>query len=196
MTKLIWIVLALFVIGNALFVLPYHFSDDSVKTSYFINYKKDTDLLRAVFPDSGTIHLRLNMPERFNAIYKQTDSAKKQPEKQSYLLVNISISDNLDFTALAFPFYKRTNFNGIISFSNIIRISNISGKDSTALIGNITINGRLTIKGICTPVYARTLIEKELVSILKKEMDKVEKDINRPVLADTTFVNTPSPEHY
>lgn len=189
MRKFIWIFLGLFVIGDAFFILPFHVSDDNIVTSYFTNYKKDSDLLHTVFSDTSVFHLQLNMPERFKAIYKHKDSLPNR----SPLLVNVSISHDLDFTAVSFPFYKRTNFNAIITFSNIIKVSNIAERDSTALIGNIVINGRLNIKGICTPLYARTLVEKELVNILTKEMNKIEEDINwhAPVLADTTVLNMP-----
>ena len=74
MTKIIWIFLGLFVIGNAFFILPFHVSDDNIVTSYFTNYKKDSDLLHTVFSDTGVFHLQLNMPERFNAIYLHKDS--------------------------------------------------------------------------------------------------------------------------
>ena len=53
------------------------------------------------------------------------------------------------------------------------------------MVGNITINGKLSIKGICSPVYAKGLVEKELVRILRKELNKVEVDINRRPAIDT-----------
>jgi hypothetical protein len=192
MTKIIWIFFSLFIVGNALFVLPFHFSDDNIVTSYFTNYKKDSDLIHAVFPDTSVFRLELNMPERFKAIYKAKDSATNR----SPLLVNVSISHNLDFTAVSFPFYKRTNFNAIVSFSNIIKLSNKPERDSTALIGNIVVNGRLNLKGICTPVYARTLVERELVNIIASEMNKIEQDVNwhTPVPADTVIVNALPPK--
>jgi hypothetical protein len=187
MTKIIWIFLGLVVVGDALFVLPFHASSDSIVSSYFTNFKKDTELLYKVFPDTTVFHLKLNMPERFKSIYKEKDTSSNK----SALLVNVAISHNLDFTAVSFPFYKRTNFNAIISFSNIIKLSNIAERDSTALIGNIVINGRLKVKGICTPLYARLLVEKELVDILTSEMNKIEQDINwhRQVLTDSTVLN-------
>ena len=116
MRKFIWIFLGLFVIGDAFFILPFHVSDDNIVTSYFTNYKKDYDLLHTVFSDTSVFHLQLNMPERFKAIYKHKDSL---PNRSS-LLVNVSISHDLDFTAVSFPFYKRTNFNAIITFYNIV----------------------------------------------------------------------------
>jgi hypothetical protein len=193
MTKLFWIVLSLFVVGNAFFVLPLHFSTEALTTSYAVNYKKDSTLLHAVFPDS-TIHLQVNMPQEYEKMYKETGFTDFKKSGQSYIMVNVSILHNLDFTALSFPFYKVTNFNGVISFYSIIKIANIPERDSTVLIGNITINGKLTVKGICSPLYARTLVEKELVGIFKKEMNKAEQDINRPAPADTIPVNTKVPE--
>lgn len=191
----LWICLALILIGDAFFVLPNHFSQDSISTNYFINYKKDSALLKNVFPDSP-VYLRLNMAPLYEAIYRASDSNKTQSGPPQRLFVNVSISHNLDFTALLFPFYKVTTFHSVIPFYSIIKASNFPDMDSTALIGNITINGKLTVKGICTPVYARNLVEKELVAILKKEMKKVEQDINRPPVPDdaATEMSLPPPE--
>ena len=191
MKIIVWIFLALFLVGNAFFVFPWHFSEDTITTSYFINYKKDSLLLRNVFPDSA-IQLRLTMPPLYENIYRSMDSGITTGSNRPKLFVNVAVSHNLDFTALSFPFYKVTSFNSMIPFYSIIKASNAPDMDSTALIGNITINGKLTIKGICTPVYARKLIEKELMSILKKELNKVTLDINRP--PDTTALMIPVKE--
>jgi hypothetical protein len=193
MTKLIWIVLSLFVVGNAFFVLPFHFSTETLSTNYSVNYKKDSDLLHAVFPDS-TIHLQANMPAEYEKMYKETGFIDFKTGRQSFILVNVSILHNLDFIALSFPFYKVSSFNGVVSFYSIIKIANIPGRDSTVLIGNITINGKLSVAGICSPLYARTLVEKEMVNVFKKEMNKVELDINRPPPADTIPVSIKAPE--
>lgn len=187
----LWICLALVLVGDAFFVLPGQFSQHSISTNYFINYKKDSVLLKNVFPDSP-VHLRLNMAPFYEAIYRASDSGKARTGNPSLLFVNVSVSHNLDFTALLFPFYKVTTFNSVIPFYSIIKASNFPDMDSTALIGNITINGKLTVKGICTPLYARNLVEKELVAILKKEMNKVELDINRPPVQDS-IVNPAAP---
>jgi hypothetical protein len=184
MKIILWSLLALFLIGDALFVLPYHLSSDKITSTYDVNYKKDSLLLKNVFQDSS-IQVRLNLPPLYEAIYKSPDSIAKKPEKPFFIIVNVSVLHNLDFTAVSFPFYKVTSFKGIIPFYSIIKASNAPGMDSTALVGNITINGKLSIKGICSPVYAKTMVEKELVRILQKEMNKVELDINRPPIADT-----------
>ena len=157
---------------------------DKITSTYDVNYKKDSLLLKNVFQDSS-IQVRLNLPPLYEAIYKSPDSIAKKPEKPFFIIVNVSVLHNLDFTAVSFPFYKVTSFKGIIPFYSIIKASNAPGMDSTALVGNITINGKLSIKGICSPVYAKTMVEKELVRILQKEMNKVELDINRPPIADT-----------
>jgi hypothetical protein len=188
----LWTCLALILIGDAFFVLPGQFSQHSISTNYFINYKKDSALLKNVFPDSP-VYLRLNMAQLYEAIYRASDSSATHPGNPSRLFVNVSISHNLDFTALLFPFYKVTTFHSVIPFYSIIKASNFPDMDSTALIGNITINGKLTVKGICTPLYARNLVEKELVSILKKEMNKVELDINRPPAQDSVAAETTAP---
>jgi len=180
----LWSVLALFLIGDALFVLPYHLSADKITSTYDVNYKKDSLLLRDIFRDS-TIQVRLNMPPLYDAIYKSADSVAKRPERQYFIMVNVAVFHNLDFTALAFPFYKVTSFKGVIPFYSIIKASNMPGMDSTALVGNITINGKLSVAGISSPVYARSLVEKELVRILTTEMTKVEMNINRPPVEDT-----------
>lgn len=173
----LWTLLALFLIGDAFFILPVHLSGDTVKRNYYINYKKDSLLLKNVFADQH-IRLQLNMPEGYQKLFAAEN--KKKPDSGAALLVNVSVFHNLDFTAVSFPFYKQTSFNGVIPFYSIIKASNEPDRDSTALIGNLVINGKLTVTGICTPLYARTLVEKELVAILKKEIGNIETDINRP----------------
>jgi hypothetical protein len=188
MKIVLWSLLALFLIGDAFFVLPMHLSGDRVTSHYYINYKKDSLLLKNVFPDRA-IRLQLNMPAGYGNLYAADN--KKVNDSAAHLLVNVSVFHNLDFTALSFPFYKLTAFNGVIPFYSIIKASNEPDRDSTALIGNIVINGKVAVKGICTPLYARTLVEKELVTILKGEIDKIETDINRP--PDTSNIIIPEP---
>ena len=178
----------MFLIGDAFFVLPIHLSGDRVTSHYYINYKKDSLLLKNVFPDRS-IRLKLNMPAGYESLY--STNSKKQNDSSGMLLVNVSVFHNLDFTALSFPFYKLTTFNGVIPFYSIIKASNEPDRDSTALVGNIVINGKVSVSGICTPLYARTLVEKDLVNILKNEMNKIEADINRP--PDTSNVVIPEP---
>lgn len=185
MTKIIWIILLLFVVGNAFFVLPVHLSKEVLTTDYSANYKKDSDLLRAVFPDSA-IHLQVNMPVEYEKLYLQTNTVDFRKGKQAYILVNVSISNNLDFASLLFPFYKVASYNSIIAFYSIIKVANAPERDSTVLIGNISVKGKLSVAGISTPLYVRTLVEKELVNVFKKEMSLVEQDINRRPVADTT----------
>lgn len=186
MKIVLWSILALFLIGDALFVLPYHISSDSITSTYDVNYKRDSLLLKNVFPDSNNIQLKLNLPPLYANIYKSPDSIAKRPESPSYILVNVAVLHNLDFTAVSFPFYKVTTFNSVVPFFSIIKASNAPDMDSTALVGNITINGKLSIKGICSPVYAKGLVEKELVRIIQKELTKIETDINRRPPPDTT----------
>ena len=186
--------MALFLIGDALFVLPYHISSDTITSTYDVNYKRDSVLLKNVFPDSSNIELRLNLPPLYEAIYKDSGNTAKKQAQPAYILVNVAVFHNLDFTAVAFPFYKVTTFNSVIPFASIIKASNAPDMDSTALVGNITINGKLSIKGICSPVYAKGLVEKELVRILKKEFSKIETVINRRPVQDTTVqVVAPAP---
>ena len=190
----LWSLLALFLIGDALFVLPYHISSDTITSTYDVNYKRDSVLLKNVFPDSSNIELRLNLPPLYEAIYKDSGNTAKKQAQPAYILVNVAVFHNLDFTAVAFPFYKVTTFNSVIPFASIIKASNAPDMDSTALVGNITINGKLSIKGICSPVYAKGLVEKELVRILKKEFSKIETVINRRPVQDTTVqVVAPAP---
>ncbi len=188
MTKIIWIVLLLFVVGNAFFVLPVDFSKDVLTTDYSINYKKDSDLLRAVFPDSN-IHLQINMPAEYEKFYRETNTVDFRAGKQSYILINVSVSNNLDFASLLFPFYKVASYNSIIAFYSIIKVANSPERDSTVLIGNISIKGKLSVAGICTPMYVRALVEKELVNVFKKEMNLVEQDINKRPVIDTTIIS-------
>ena len=188
----LWSLLALFLVGDALFVLPFHISSDSITSTYDVNYKKDSLLLKNVFSDSA-VQVRLNLPPLYETIYKNADSNAKKPQSDSYILVNVAVLHNLDFTAVSFPFYKVTTFNSVIPFFSIIKASNAPDRDSTALVGNIIVSGKLSIAGICSPVYAKSLVEKELVRILKKELDKVETVINRRPPADTTVQIMPIP---
>jgi len=178
MIKALWIVLALFVIGNALFVLPFHFSSDKVVTTYTINYKKDSFLIHSVFPDSPHC-LEITLPSGYNALYN-TNAKKKSPTGKPCMHVNVTMTHNVGFMSLLFPFYKSTRFDSDISFYSIVTVGDLPGSDSVALIGNIHVNGLLSTGGICSPLYARTLVEKSLLDILKKEMDKVEVGIDRP----------------
>lgn len=182
MKILLWSLLALFLIGNAVFVLPLHVTSDSVTTHYDINYRKDSSVLKRVFADKR-IRLSLNLPTGYQAMYEAAQK-KTANDSAALLLVNVSVFHNLDFTALSFPFFKLTSFNGVIPFYSIIKADNAPDMDSTVLVGNIVVNGKISIKGIASPTYARAVVEKELVAILKKEMDRIAADINRP--PDTT----------
>ncbi|MEO6313775.1 MAG: hypothetical protein ABIU63_02865 [Chitinophagaceae bacterium] len=193
MKIILWSLLALFLIGDALFILPYHLSSDKVTSVYDVNYKKDSLLLKNIFLDSS-VQLRLNMPPLYEAIYKSSDSNSKKREAEHYMFVNVAVFHNLDFTAVAFPFYKVTSFKGVIPFYSIIKAADMPGMDSTALVGNIIINGKLTVAGIASPVYARSLVEKELVRIIEKELGNVEVNVNRQPIADTLVQKiTPEP---
>ena len=189
MTKIIWIVFLLFVTGNSFFVLPFHFSSDSITNNHIINYKKDSALLHIIFVDSS-IPLKLNMPASYNALYYKKDSPVI-PGNHPYLIVNVSFLDDLDFFSSVFPFYKSVNCMGNISFYSVIKIGDQPGRDSTALIGNIKISVSLSVKGICPPLYVRNLVDKEFVTVLKQEMNKIEDDIYRPVITDTIVVEKP-----
>ncbi len=190
MKIVLWSLLALFLIGNAFFVLPIHLSGNNVTSKYYINYKNDALLLKDVFANQR-IRLELNMPPAYQNLYNV--SGKKIPDSASPLLVNVSVFHNLNFTAVSFPFYKLTSFQGVIPFYSIIKASNQPDRDSTALVGNIVINGKLVVKGICSPLYARTVVEKELMAILKKEVLKIETDINRPPDTSNLFLPEPVP---
>ena len=183
MTKIAWTVLALFLVGNALFVLPVHLSKDTLTTSYIINYKKDSALIHAVFPDS-LVCTEVTLPNSYETLYQQlppTAAAGKKP----CMHINVTLTHNVGFMSLLFPFYKTVRFNSDISFHSIITIGDMPGRDSVALIGNIRVNGNLSVAGICSPLYVRTLVEKSLMEVLKKEIINVEKDINRPPVVDT-----------
>ncbi len=186
MTKVFWGILILFLIGNSFFVLPLHWSREKITTNSFANFKMDTELIGAVYPDSN-IHLQLNMPSTYYDYYYKKDSMPiVKTIRQQNLMVNISILHNVDFGSLSFPFYKVTNFDGHIDFYSTIKISNQPWKDSTALIGNIIVNGRITAIGICTPLSVRKRVEEEMAAILKKEMQKIEAGINHAREPDTT----------
>ena len=68
MKIVLWTLLALFLIGDAFFVLPVHLSGDTVTSNYYINYKKDSLLLRNVFTDQQ-IRLQLNMPPAYQKLF-------------------------------------------------------------------------------------------------------------------------------
>lgn len=193
MTKIIWIIFALFVIGNSFFVLPFHLTEDSVISNHATKYKKDSVFLREVFHDS-IITLKLKLPPLYESLYYNATSTSISGKKSS-LLVNVSFLDNLDFFSLIFPFYKTTNLKGEISFYSAIKAEGQPGRDSIALIGNITMQVRISVMGICTPQYARTLMEKEFVHILRKEMSNIEIDINRRTEVDTISLKIPDNNH-
>lgn len=197
MVKFLWLLLILFVLGNAFFVLPVHFSKETFNNSYSANFKKDSDLLRAVFPDSN-IHLQVNMPVEYRQFYTDSSGTSSKTGNKQFIVVNVSVSNNLDFASLLFPFYKLVNYNGIIAFYSIIRVDNAPDRDSTVLIGNIAVKGKLSVAGICTPLYVRSLVEKDLVNTFQKQMALVETDLNKRPLPDTTAVfNAPvlAPKH-
>ncbi len=177
MTKALWIVLILFVVGNALFVLPVHLSSDKVTTSYSINYKKDSGLIRAVFPDSP-LCTQLTLPSGYDVLYNSL-APHNAAAKKSCMHINVTLTHNIGFMSLLFPFYKSTQFSSDIAFYSIITRGDTPGADSVALIGNMRVNGRLSVAGICSPLYVRTLAEKSLMELLKKEMAKVEADVGK-----------------
>ena len=106
MKIVLWSILALFLIGDALFVLPYHISSDSITSTYDVNYKRDSLLLKNVFPDSNNIQLKLNLPPLYANIYKSPDSIAKRPESPSYILVNVAVLHNLDLQQFLFLFIR------------------------------------------------------------------------------------------
>ena len=63
-------------------------------------------------------------------------------------------------------------------------------RDSLALNSQVAVKGNITLLGIFTPMYARKLVENELAMIVKKEMEKVKWDVNKPEAIDTTSLNT------
>lgn len=184
MKWIFWSLLLLFLAGNAFFVLPWHWSADQVKTNVSVYYKKDDALLKAVFLDSP-VAVRPNLAPAYEYLYQTSQAAGPSLHAQRFLFVNLPVSHDLDFTAIVFPFYKVASFNGVVPFYSVIK-TGVQGMDSVALVGNITVNGKLTVKGICTPVYARSLVEKEIIRVVKTEMGNIEKSLNPP--PDTTRV--------
>ncbi len=186
MKTVLWIIVILFLAGNAFFILPVHLTSGGVTSSYYINYKKDTALLHEVFQDNK-VTLRLNMPPGYAKMTPAASGVKGDSTGQS-VFVNMPIYHNLDFTTLLFPFLKVTSFDGVIPFYSIIRTSADNSADSTALVGNIVVNGKVKLAGFCTPMYVRSLVEKELVSIVTAEMARIEKGINQHPVADTMII--------
>ena len=189
MKKIIWILFALFVTGNALFVLPFHFTRDTVTSNSILHFKKDSVLLHAVFLDS-MIPLKLKMPLLYDALYYKSGSPVISDNKP-FLLVNVSFLDNLDFFSLIFPFYKTTTLKGEITFLSTIKVDGQPYRDSVALIGNITTQMQVLVKGVCTPQYVSTIVEKEFANILQKEMARVERNINSSPSVDSIIVSKP-----
>jgi hypothetical protein len=188
MTRMTWIVLGLFLLGNSFFIIPVNISSNGVTTTYSVNYKKDTLLLQTAFPDT-TIRLELNMPGNYQRWYQQHNKATAAAIQHPHINVNVFVSHNLGFTPLAFPFYKSANFKAQLAYQSTIINTEQQGVDSVALIGNIIVLGKLRIAGICTPLHAKEIVEKELAAILQKEMDKIERDINAHLR-----VSFPAPE--
>ncbi len=190
MTKLTWVVLTLFLLGNAFFVLPVHISRDNISTQYSVNYKKDTPLLQTAFADTS-IRLELNMAGRYLTWYQDLNKKIPGSPQHPLLHINVAVSHDLGFTPLAFPFYKSANFDAQMAYQSVIINSEQIGVDSVALIGNIIVRGKLRILGICTPLHAKELVERELVRILNNEMNKLEQDINQHL--KVSFAPPPSP---
>ena len=113
MTKAVWIIFILFALGNAFFVLPYHVGSQKITTSNTDNYKKDSVLIKTVFPDSP-ICLKLNLESKYLAILQKTDSMSCASSNPIPLLVNINVKHDVDFLSVILPFYKSDNFNAEI----------------------------------------------------------------------------------
>ncbi len=178
MKKILWIVVIVFLLGDGLFVLPWHLTSDNVSVAYYTNYKKDPQLLVSAFPDT-TVALQLNMPAGYQRIYAAMGKKSGGETDKHSIIVNVNFLHDLDFSALLFPFYKVTSFHSVIPFSSIIKAENAPGMDSTALIGNIIVTGKLSVTGICTPMYARSLVENKLTALVKQQMDSITLTLNR-----------------
>jgi hypothetical protein len=187
MTKAVWIIFILFALGNAFFALPFHVGSQKITTSNTENYKKDSVLIRTVFPDSP-ICLKLNLESKYLAILQKTDSMICASSNPIPLLVNINVKHDVDFLSVIFPFYKSDNFNAEISYRSILKIEDQPDRDSLALNSQVAVKGNITLLGIFTPMYARKLVENELAMIVKKEMEKVKWDVNKPEAIDTSYL--------
>jgi hypothetical protein len=178
MTKITWLVLGLFVLGNALFVLPINLSSKNITTDYIINYKKDTVLLQTAFPDT-VIQLELNMPGKYHVWEEELNKTKVKTAPRPVLHVNTFLLNDVGFASSAFPFYKSVNFNAQIAFQSNINNAEDTEADSVALIGNIVLQGKLRVMGICSPLKVKEMLEKEMVALLHKEINKIQEDINQ-----------------
>jgi len=187
MTKAIWIIFILFALGNAFFVLPLHLGSQKITTSNTINYKKDSVLIRTVFPDSP-ICLKLNLESKYLAILQKSDSMTCASPNPIPLLVNITVTHDVGFLSVLLPFYKSDNFNAEINYRSILKIIDQPERDSLALNTQVAVKGNVTLAGIYSPMYARNLVENELAMIVKKEMEKVKWDVNKPEAVDTTTI--------
>lgn len=184
MKWIFWGLLLLFAAGNAFFVLPWHWSSDNIRSTVSCYYKKDDALLKAVFLDSP-VAIRPNLAPAYDYLYQKSTATGPTLHAQRFLFVNLPVSHDLDFTAIVFPFYKVASFNGVVPFYSVIK-TGVQSLDSVALVGNITVTGKLTVKGICTPLYARSLVEKEIIRAVKSQMADIEKSLNMP--PDTSAV--------
>jgi len=187
MTKTVWIIFILFALGNAFFVLPLHLGSQKIATGNTINYKKDSVLIKTVFPDSP-ICLKLNLESKYLSVLQKTDSMSCASPNPIPLLVNITVKHDVGFLSVLLPFYKSDNFNAEITYRSILRIIDQPDRDSMALNARVGVKGNLTLIGIYSPMYARKLVENELAMIVKKEMDKVKWDVNKPEAIDTTTI--------
>ena len=187
MTKTVWIIFILFALGNAFFVPPLHLGNQKITTSNTIDYKKDSVLIRTVFPDSP-ICLKLNLESKYLASRQKKDSMICASPNPIPLLVNINVKHDVGFLSVLMPFYKSDNFNADITYRSILRIVDQPERDSLALNTHVAVKGNITLLGIYSPMYARSLVENELAMIVKKEMDKVKWDVNKPEAIDTTAI--------
>jgi hypothetical protein len=185
-TKILWAVLAFFVVGNGFFLLPVNLASNNISSQHATYYKRDTLVLQSAYADTS-LHLALNMAGRYQTLYDDVIAAKGKIVPKPTLEVNVVMLDDVTFMSFMFPFYKSSRFNAQISFhSNIINTEQL-GIDSVALIGHIIVSGKLSVLGICTPLKAKQMIEKEMAGILEKEMTKIEADINQHLTVTYTI---------
>lgn len=180
-TKIIIGLFILFALGNAFFVVPVHWYSASVKISKVSNASYNTEgLKKTVLRDS--FYLVPEISPRYKTLYSQLYPPHAKPAGDSIfpITVKVFIVHDVEFTALATPFYKVSDFNAQLMFNSEQEYNTRPSGNSPVLVSNMMILGKCSIAGICSPPEARKVIEKKLLELVKQQLDLMEKDINQP----------------
>src|SRR5262245_7409535 len=110
-TKIIIGIIVLFALGNAFFVFPVKFYSSSITINKVSNVSYNTEgLKKTVLKDS--FYLVPDISPIYKALYNKLYPARPKPAGDSIfpITVKVFIVHDAEFTALATPFYKVSDF--------------------------------------------------------------------------------------